>query len=419
MGDFAKTDRRALEGARLTLAFRSLRHRNFRLFFAGQGVSLVGTWMQQTAMGWLVYRLTGSPFLLGLVGFSGQIPVFLLAPVAGFAADRWNRHRILVVTQSLALLQALALTALSFAGVLTVGHVIPLGVFTGLINAVDMPVRQSFVVEMLERKEDLGNAIALNSFMFNGARLIGPSVAGLIVAAAGEGVCFLINAVSFTAVIAALLSMKLKPRRPAPGGGGLFQSVREGFAYAFGTPPIRKVLITLAVASLFGVPFLVLMPVIARDLLGGAADTLGFLMGAAGFGALAGAMALALRKGPKGLGAWISLASSIFGIGIVSVSFSRTLWASLLFTAVAGFGMMVQIASSNTLMQTAADDDKRGRVMSLYTMALVGLAPLGSLVLGGLAGRIGARNTLLAGGVACLAGSTLAIGRTRRRRGRA
>jgi MFS family permease len=398
------------------LVFRSLRHRNFRLFFLGQGVSLIGTWMQQTAMSWLVYRLTGSPFLLGLVGFSGQIPVFFLAPVAGFAADRWNRRRILLVTQSLALVQALALSALAFTGTLTVGHIIPLSVFMGLINAVDMPVRQAFVVEMIERREELGNAIALNSSLFNGARLIGPSVAGLVVASAGEEICFLINALSFIAVIAALLSMKLRPRAPATAASGVFESVREGFSYAFRFPPIRKVLVMLALVSLFGIPFIVLMPVIARDLLGGGADTLGFLMGAAGLGALCGAVTLASRKGIRGLGRWIPLAASIFGAGLVAVSFSRTLWVSLLLVAVAGFGMMVQTASSNTLMQSAADDDKRGRVMSLYAMSLVGLAPLGSLILGSLAGKIGAPNTLLVSGVACIAGAYIVMGRKPRKR---
>jgi MFS family permease len=417
MGNSDAPAREARVVTGINLVFRSLRHRNFRLFFLGQGVSLIGTWMQQTAMSWLVYRLTGSPFLLGLVGFSSQIPVFFLAPVAGFAADRWNRHRILVATQSLALLQALALSALAFTGSLTIGHIIPLSVIMGLINAVDMPVRQAFVVEMVERREELGNAIALNSSLFNSARLIGPSIAGLVVSSAGEGICFLINALSFIAVIAALLSMKLKPRERAADGSGVFESVREGFSYAFRSPPIRKVLIMLALVSLIGIPFLVLMPVIARDVLGGGADTLGFLMGAAGLGALCGAVTLAMRKGIRGLGRWIPLAASIFGAGLVAVSFSRTLWASLFLVAVAGFGMMVQIASSNTLMQSVADDDKRGRVMSLYTMSLVGLAPLGSLILGSIAGKIGAPNTLFASGVACIVAAYVVMGRKPRRQG--
>lgn len=391
--------------------FRSLRSRNFRLFFVGQGVSLIGTWMQQTAMSWLVYRMTNSAFLLGLVGFSSQIPAFFLAPFAGVAADRWNRHRIIVITQSLALVQALLLSVLAFTDSITIGHIIPLSIFIGLINAVDMPTRQSFMLEMVEGKEDLANAIALNSSMFNGARLIGPSVAGLVVSAAGEGVCFVINALSFSAVIVSLLLMKLKPREAAAPAAPVLHRLREGFSYVFGSAPIRRILFLLALVSLMGFPFIILMPVFARDILGGDARTLGFLMGATGLGALAGAVALAFRKQTRGLGAWIPYAVSIFGAGLFALSFSRALWISLFFALIAGFGMMVHIASSNTLLQSIADDDKRGRVMSFYTMALIGVAPLGSLMLGSLAGAIGAPLTLVISGFSCVAGAFLIMGR--------
>jgi len=391
----------------LKLILRALRHRNFRLFFAGQSISLIGTWMQQIAVSWLVYRLTNSAFLLGLVGFVGQIPTLLLAPLAGVVADRGNRHRMLMVTQSLAMLQALTLALLALTGIIRVWHIILLSLFLGLVNTFDMPIRQSFLFEMVERKEDLGNAIALNSSMFNGARLIGPSMAGILIAAVGEAVCFLLNAVSYLAVIAALFAMKILPSQPEIRRTGFLQGLRDGFRYAFSFEPIRYILLLIGLVSLMGMPYAILMPIFARSILHGGPHAYGFLMGAVGVGALSGALYLASRKTVLGLGKWIPLAASLFGTGLVAFSFSRVLWFSILMMMLTGFGMMVQMASSNTLLQTIADDDKRGRVMSFYTMAFVGVAPFGSLLAGTLASTVGAPNTLLISGLACILGAFL------------
>lgn len=389
----------------LKLSLRALGHRNYRLFFGGQGISLIGTWLTRVATSWLVYRLTNSVFLLGLVGFAGQIPTFLLAPLAGVLADRWNRHRILVVTQTLSMFQSLALAFLALTGVITVWQIIILSVFQGLINAFDTPARQSFVVEMVEEKEDLPNAIALNSAMFNSARLIGPSLAGILIATVGEGICFLLDGISYLAVIASLLAMKIGPKKINGLNSPFWHGLKEGFNYAFGFVPIRSVLLLLALMSLVGMPYTVLMPVFARDILGGGPHTLGYLMAAAGAGALCGAIYLASRKSVRGLGKVIVAAASCFGIGLIAFSFSRVLWLSLPLMTVTGFGMIAQMASSNTILQTIAEDDKRGRVMSFYTMAFMGMAPLGSLLAGALASQIGAPHTLMIGGICCLMGA--------------
>lgn len=384
---------------------RALRYRNYRLFFCGQSISLIGTWIQGITASWLVYRLTNSALLLGVVGFAGQIPTFLLAPFAGVFADRWNRHRIIIITQILAMLQAFGLAILALTGVIAVWQIIALSIFLGLCNAFDIPTRQSFLVEMIDKKEDLGNAIALNSSMVNSARLLGPSIAGILIAAVGEGMCFLINAISYLAVIFALLAMKIKPRKIQDKHNHILQGLKEGFDYAFGFAPIRYILILLALVSLMGMSYAVLMPVFAKDILGGTSHTLGFLMGATGLGALIGAVYLASRKNFQGLGKIISLAAIIFGFGLISFSFSRILWLSLLLMSLSGFGMMVQMASSNTALQSLTDDDKRGRVMSFYTMAFMGMAPFGSLLAGGLASLIGAPTTLLISGLSCILGS--------------
>ena len=386
--------------------FRTLRHRNYRLFFSGQLVSLIGTWMQQVALTWLVYRLTNSPFLLGVVGFVGQMPTFLLGPFAGVLADKANRHRIIIITQTLSMVQASVLAILTLTGNISVLSIIVLSIFLGLVNAFDMPTRQSFLLDMIESREDLPNAIALNSSMFNGARLLGPSIAGLVIAAIGEGLCFLLNALSYVAVIAALFAMKItrrhgsdrKPQR-------VLEGFTEGFHYAFGFSPIRNILLLLALVSMMGMPYAVLMPVYARDILHGGPHTLGFLMGATGVGALAGALSLASRKSVVGLGRWIAVAAGTFGLGLIAFSFSHTLWLSIILLFVVGAGMMVQMASSNTIIQTIADDDKRGRVMSFYTMSFVGMAPLGSLLAGTLADVIGAPMTLLISGIAVVLGA--------------
>lgn len=385
----------------MTLA-RALKHRNYRLFFSGQSVSLIGTWLTRVATAWLVYRLTHSALVLGVVGFASQLPTFFLAPFAGVWVDRWNRHRVLVVTQALAAIQSALLAGLSLAGVITVRDIVILSVFQGLINAVDMPARQSFVVEMVEDRADLPNAIALNSSMFNGARLIGPSIAGVLIAWVGEGWCFLIDAVSYLAVIASLLAMRVTPRTRASRPGHVLHDLREGVRYVTGFVPIRSVLLLLGLVGLFGMPYTVLMPIVAAQVLHGGPHTLGFLMAAAGLGAFCGALFLASRRTVLGLGRIIAWAAGTFGLGLVAFSRSHVLWLSLPLLAITGMAMMVQMASSNTILQTIVDEDKRGRVMSFYAMAFFGTAPLGSLFAGSLASKIGAPDTILAGGVACL-----------------
>jgi MFS family permease len=385
---------------------RALSHRNYQLFFSGQSISLIGTWMTRIATSWLVYRLTGSALLLGAVGFAGQIPSFLLAPFAGVLVDRWNRHRLLIATQVLALLQSLGLAILTLTGVVQIWHIILLSIFQGLINAFDMPARQAFVVEMVEKREDLPNAIALNSSMVNAARLLGPSIGGVIIAAVGEGWCFMLDAISYLAVIASLLAMKITPRLTKQfREAKMLQQLREGWKYASRFAPIRKVLLLLALVSLVGMPYTVLMPVFANEILHGGPSTLGLLMAASGVGALVGALLLAARKSVLGLGKYIPLMAGAFGAGLIAFSFSRALWLSMLLMIVTGLGFMVQMAASNTVLQTIVEEDKRGRVMSFYTMAFMGTAPFGSLLAGSVAARIGAPHTLLFGGVGCILGA--------------
>ncbi|HVZ24334.1 MAG TPA: MFS transporter [Vicinamibacterales bacterium] len=387
---------------------RALGYRNYRLFFGGQIVSLVGTWITTTATNWLVYRLTGSALLLGVVGFAGQFPAFLLGPIAGIYVDRVNRHRLLVVTQTISMLQSFALAGLMLTGRITVGWIIALSVVQGIVNAFDMPGRQAFLLTMVENRQDLGNAIALNSSMVNVARMLGPTIAGLIIAAAGEGWCFTIDGFSYIAVIISLLRMRLaKPEKPAGAHRGALQSFRDGFTYAFGFPPIRSIIMLLALVSLVGVPYSVLMPIFATQIFHGGPHTLGFLMTASGCGALLGALWLAARKSVVGLGRVIPAAGALFGAGLIAFSFMRVFWIALPCLTVAGFGFMVQMASSNTLIQTIVDDEKRGRVMSFYTMAFLGTAPFGSLIAGSLSARIGAPHTLFIGGICCLAGAAI------------
>jgi MFS family permease len=389
----------------LKSTFRALRYRNFRLFFIGQGTSLIGTWMQRIATSWLVYRLTGSPVLLGVVGFVSQIPTFLLSPVGGVVADRWNKKTIFLVTQMCAMAQAMVLAILVIRGTVTVTWIIVLNIILGVINAFDITARQSFVVEMIENKEDLGNAIALNSSMVNSARLVGPSITGILIASMGEGICFLINSMSYLVIIIALLTMKIPPKKNLFKSTHLLHDFKEGFTYVYRSVPMRSIILLLALVSLLGMPYQVLMPVFAKQVLGGGPHTLGFLMGATGLGALCGAIYLASRKSSAALGPLIPVAAVLFGIGLISFSFSRFLWLSLLLLLFAGCGMMVQMASSNTLLQVLVDDDKRGRIMAFYAMAFMGMAPFGSLLAGGLAGLIGAPHTLFIGGILCIVGA--------------
>ena len=387
--------------------FRALKHRNYRLFFGGQSISLVGTWMQQVALSWLVYRMTNSPFLLGIVGFIGQIPTFLFSPFAGVFADRHNRRNMLVVTQALSLVQAMVLAFLILTKNIHVWQIILLSGLLGIINSFDIPIRQSFTVEMVENREDLANAIALNSSMVNAARLIGPSIAGILIASVGEGMCFLLNAVSYIPVIISLLLMKVTKKDVRSQTRDIFLELKEGVSYAFNFSPIKHILLLLALVSLMGVPYQVLMPVFAKDIFHGGAHTLGFLVAMSGIGALIGAIYLAARKSVLGLGRIIAYSAAFFGVGIIIFSLSRQLWLSMLLLLLCGFGMMIQMASSNIVLQTIVDEDKRGRVMSFYTMSFMGMSPFGCLLAGSLASKIGATNTLLFGGAACILGAIL------------
>jgi len=389
-------------------SFRALRHRNFRLFAIGQFISLIGTWMQTVALGWLVYRLSHSPTLLGLVGFLSQIPSLFFSPLAGVWADRWNRHWMVIATQVLSMLQALALAILVLTGRATMVEIMGLSLFIGFVNAVDMPARQSFVIEMVQGGEDLPNAIALNSSIFNVARLVGPSVAGVLIALVGEGPVFLLNALSYVAVIGALLAIRVPPRPPSPAAAtDVWAYLQEGLRYVVRSSPIRAALLLLGLASLVGAPFSVLMPMFAADVLHGGAHTLGLLVASTGVGALAGALYLASRRSVRGLGTIIVRALTAFGLSLVALAFARREWAAVPILAVAGFGMMVHMASTNTIVQTIVDQDKRGRVMSLYALAFLGTTPVGSLLAGTLAGRIGAPWTVAIGGGLCLAGAAL------------
>ncbi|NMC37400.1 MAG: MFS transporter [Bacteroidales bacterium] len=385
--------------------FRSLRHRNYRLFFGGQSISLIGTWMQRITMPWLVYHMTGSAFQLGLVSFAGQIPTFILSPLAGAVTDKFPKYRILLITQLISLVQAMILAILALTGTIHIWHIVVLSIILGSVNAFDVPSRHSLVIEMVEKKEDLGNAIALNSMMFNGARLIGPSIAGIMLATAGEGVCFLINAISYIFVIVSLTMMTINTQGKTVSNGNLFEEMKEGLNYTFGFKPIRHIIILLAVVNLLGASYQVLMPVFAKDILGGGSGIYGFLMGAAGLGALAGATYLASKETVIKLGRIIPAASAMFGLGLVAMSFSRHLSAALVFIAIAGLGLMLHTASSNTILQTITDDDKRGRVMSFYTLAIMGTAPFGSLLAGSLAKLLGTPVTVFIGGLSCIAGA--------------
>jgi MFS family permease len=387
-------------------ALRALRHYNFRLFFCGQSLSLVGTWMTRLATAWLVYRLTGSSLLLGVISFAGQIPTFLLAPMAGVWVDRWERRRVLLITQLLAALQSLMLAGLTLSGRITIWEIVWLSVFQGLINAFDMPARQSFLVQMVDGRTDLSNAIALNSTMVNGARLLGPALAGVVIAAVGEGYCFLIDGLSYFAVIASLLVMKIEGQAVRKSTASLLVQLKEGWTYVSTFAPIRTVLLSFAIISFMGVPYTVLMPVFATKILHGGPHTLGFLMGAAGVGSIISALSLAARKSVRGLYRVIPTVAALLGGGLIAFSFSRNYWLSLALMSVTGFGMMQFAAASNTVIQTIVEEDKRGRVMSYWTMAYMGASPFGSLLAGSLAPVIGAPGTVLLCGIGCVAGAT-------------
>jgi MFS family permease len=391
--------------SRFSHAWRALKHRNFRLFFTGQSISLIGTWMTRVATSWLIYRLTGSALLLGLVGFAGQIPTFLLAPFAGVWVDRLDRRKMLVWTQALAGVQSLALAVLTLAKVIHIHEVLWLSVMQGLINAFDMPGRQAFLVQMVEDKQALGNAIALNSSMVNMARLIGPALAGIVIGSVGEGYCFLIDAISYLAVIASLMMMRVTVAPPKPSRASMLEQLKDGWSYVIGFAPIRTILSLFALVSLMGMPFMVLMPIFAGRVLHGGPHTLGFLLGASGVGALISAISLALRKTVRGLTTMIQVSAALFGVGLICFGLSRFLPLSLFLMLIVGFGMMQGLAASNTVIQTLVPEDYRGRVMSYYTMAFVGMAPFGSLLAGALAHQLGAPRAVMITGAFCVAGA--------------
>jgi len=390
--------------SRLRGMVRSLRHRNFKLFFSGQIISLIGTWMQTIAEAWLVYRLTGSSVLLGVVGFAGQIPIFILSPLGGLAADRWNRHRIVIGTQAASMILALILAILTLSHLIKTWEIIVLASLLGAVNAFDIPARQSFLIEMVER-EDLMNAIALNSSMFNGARVIGPAIAGILVARIGEGWCFFANGVSYIAVIIGLMMMKLPAYRPVSFGTSPYEHIAEGFRYVKRTTPILALITLIGIVSLVAVPFSVLMPIFADRILHRGAHGLGILMGASGVGALLGALTLASRRGVSGLGRVVGMSAMAFGISLIFFSFSKVFWLSVVLLIPVGYAVMLQMSSSNTLIQAMVPDELRGRAMAMYTMMFMGMAPIGSLLSGIFADRIGAPWTVALGGAGAIVGA--------------
>jgi MFS family permease len=390
----------------LPAALRAFRSRNYRLFIVGQLVSLIGTWMQSVAQAWLIYRLTGSAALLGLIGFAGQIPIFILASFGGVVADRMNRHRVRIATQTVMMLLAFALAALTLTGAVRVWHIFILASLLGIANAFDIPARQAFLVEMVD-KEDILNAIALSSSMMNGARIVGPAVAGIVVAAVGEGWCFLLNGISYVAVVVALLLMKIAPRADVHPRVSTWHSLIEGFSFAWHARPVRVLLLLLTVVSVMGMPYTVLMPIIADRTLHGGPDEYGLLMSASGTGALAGAAILTMRRHISGLGRWIAVTSIGFGASLIAFSFSRLLWLSAVLLIPAGFCMMVEMAASNTLIQSMVPDRLRGRVMAVYSMMFMGMAPVGALLAGAIATHIGAPETVAIGGAVCIAGGLM------------
>jgi MFS family permease len=387
--------------ARFRLAFRALRHRDLRLFFSGQAVSLVGTWMQQVAMAWLVYRLTGSALLLGVISFASQFPSFLMAPFAGALADRWSRYRMVVAAQILAMTQATVLALLVITGVVAVWHLVVLAVVVGLINGVDVPARQSLMIRLIDAPDDLPNAIALNSSMFNAARMIGPALGGLMIGLFGEGPVFVVNAISYAGVLGALAALRL-PHEPTEQTSSVLTSVAEGLDYAVRSASIRDLLVVLSLVSLIGIPYVVLFPVFARDVLGGDARTLGLLTSSAGLGSLIGALALASRSTVLGLGRIIVRSTALFGASLIAFALSRNVVLSCLFLVMSGLSMILVTASINTVLQTIVREEMRGRIMSLYTMAFVGTTPVGGLAAGWVASRVGAPVAVALGGVGCL-----------------
>jgi len=404
-------------GGGIKFLFRALRHKNYRLFFGGQGISVIGTWMQGTALGWVIRDMTGNDalFWLGFIPAIGQLPTCGLPLLTGVLADRWNRRKILLVTQSLAMVQALVLAILMYTHVLGIGHIIMLAVAIGLINSFDIPTRQSFTIDMVEDRADLGNAIALNSSLVNGARIIGPAIGGYLLGEVGAASCFFLNAASYLAVIYALAAMKVPARQGPPTAHHVLHDLKEGFRYATGSRPIRTVLMLIALISFMGVSYGTLMPAVARDVLHVGPHKFGAMYSAVGLGALGGAVFLASRKTVRGMKTTIAITTCVFGIGLVLFALVPSLglpmpwdyWLSMPLLVVVGLGFMITMSASNTFLQAIVDDDKRGRVMSFWTMSFMGMVPLGSLYTGLMASTIGSMHTILIGGMACVLGGVV------------
>jgi MFS family permease len=388
------------------LLFPAFQSRNYRLFFMGQGLSLVGTWITMVAMVWLVYHLTQSSVLLGVVGFASQVPNLVLVPFGGVLSDRWNHQRTLIITQILSMLQSFALAILTLTDTIQIWHIIALSLFQGIVNAMDAPTRQAFVPEIVERKESLINAIALNSSMFNGARLVGPAIGGLLLAKVGAGYCFLLDGISYIAVLLALTSMRLKPKSSSAQTSFTFtvitQHLKEGFVYAFGFAPVRALLIMVGLVSFLGVNFVVILPIFSYEILHGDANTLGLLMAASGVGSLIAAVQLSLRREVRGLGLLVAIAPIISGVGMIAFASSRSVWLSAALLAIIGFGSLLQTASSNTIIQTLVQNEMRGRVMSIYIMSFLGMISFGNLFQGTLVSFIGAPTTVTVNGIICV-----------------
>ncbi len=380
---------------------RALRHRNFRLYFSGQMVSYIGTWMQQVAMGWLAYKLTSSVLLLGLIGFASQIPILIFSPLGGLLSDRFNRHRLIIVTQSLSMVQALILAALTLSGLIQVWHLVVMAVLLGIINAVDVPVRQSFVSLLVKNKEDLANGILLNSFAMNSARFLGPALAGILMSVSSEGMCFLVNGLSYIVVVFALSKIRTS-HQPPKHNQSFLHGIKDGFSYAAQSRPIRSLLGLVATVSFMLTPYIVLMPFYAKEVFHGNAQTLSMLMGSSGLGALIGAIFLVSRKSVVPLGKLVTKAPYLAACAVMGFAFNQVLWISMPLLTVAGFGVLLTAASSNTIIQTLVHDHYRGRIMSFFSMAFLGMAPLGSLVAGSLGHAIGVPATLFAGGLLTL-----------------
>jgi len=387
-------------------ALRALRYRSFRVFFVGQGVSIFGTWMQTLATSWLIYRLTGSAFMLGLSTAALQLLMLVLSPIAGVLADRLDRRRLLIVVQLLAGAQALVLAALTYAGVVQVWHVIALSLFLGAMNAIETPTRQAFLLEMVETKADLPNAIALQSMLFNGARFVGPTIAGLLLALSGEALCFLLNGISYLGVVIAYLAIRVPARARSTTPAPLWRELGSGFRYALGSLATRRLIVLLAALSLFSAPWMTLMPIFAGETFAGDSTTLGLLIGAVGVGALGATGLLALRQSVRGLGRVIAAASITAALALTAFALSRWLWLSLVLLAIFGFGLIASVASTNTILQTIADEDKRGRIISMYVMTFLGLAPISNFIAGTIAQAVGAHWTIFGCGL-CLAAATV------------